>query len=357
LSIFSKSLSSFATILFCSWRGGRGIRTSFNRFIANLGIATVFVANPIVRYGTIKQKRKYLPRLASGEFKGCIAITEPIAGTNTLKISTFAREKGDKYIINGNKIFISGIDVADVMILVTRTIPYEKSPRKTLGLTLFIVDLPNESVKYSPIPKHGVNYSNTCEVVIKDLEVGEDAILGPKDFGWYVLLDVLNPERMGFAIGAVGMSEYAIRKAVEYSKERRVFADPIGSYQALQHPLAEAYTYLQAAKLLIYKAAWLYDTKHPPPKNPKDGNELLNKAREYREVGDYANMGKYVAVEAGIKAVYWAMQVFGGYGYTKEFDIERWWREINLLRIAPITQQMTLNYIAQHILGMPRSYR
>ncbi len=322
-----------------------------------LMITEIFVGLPIARYGTESQKEKYLPKIASGEYEGCMALTEPVAGTNTLNISTIAEKEGDEYIINGSKIFISGIDRAKTMVLVARTTPREKAPRKTLGLSLFLVDLPNKAVSYSKIPKHGINYSNTCEVSINDLRVSEENILGPLDYGWYVLLDILNPERMGFSVGAVGTAELAIKTAVEYSRERRVFQDPIGSYQSLQHPLAEAYAHLQSAKLLTYKAAWLYDVKHKPPEDVKNGDAVMKKAMSYKEVGDTANMAKVVAVENAIKAVYWAMQVFGGYGYARETHVERWWREVNLLRLAPVTQQMALNYIAHHILGMPRSYR
>ncbi len=322
-----------------------------------LMLSEIFVALPITRYGTVEQKELFLPKLATGEYEGCMALTEPEAGTNTMRIRTLAVKEGDEYVINGDKIFISGVDRAKLMVLVVRTTPFEKAERKTHGFTLFLVELPNKSVSYRPIDKHGINYSNTCEVSIRDLRVSEDNVLGPVDYGWYVLLDILNPERIGFAFGAIGTAELAISRAVEYSKGRRVFRDPIGSYQALQHPLAEAYAYLNGAKLLGYKAAWLYDVMHKPPKNVKDGKAIEKKAFEYKEVGDYANMAKAVAVESSIKAIYWAMQVFGGYGYTLDMDVERWWREINLLRLAPVTQQMALNYIASNILGMPKSYR
>ena len=322
-----------------------------------LMITEVFIGLPIVRYGTEEQKEKYLPKIASGEYEGCMALTEPVAGTNTLKINTYAEYNNGEYTIDGNKIFITGVDRAKIMLLVSRTKPYDKVSKRTLGLTLFLVDLPDDSVKYSSIPKHGINYSNTFEVSINNLEVPEENILGPLDYGWYTLLDILNPERMGFAIGAIGTAELAIRKAVEYSRERKVFNDPIGSYQSLQHPVSEAYAALQSSRLMAYKAAWLYDVKHKPPENPRDGEEVMRRVVSYKEVGDVANMAKVVAVENAIKAVYWAMQIFGGYGYAKEFDVERWWREVNLIRIAPVTQQMALNYIAQHILKMPRSYR
>jgi acyl-CoA dehydrogenase len=319
-------------------------------------LTEVFGALPITRYGTEEQKEKYLPKIAKGEMEFCMALTEPDAGTNTLAIRTTAVKDGDEWVINGNKIFISGADRAKGMLLVARTTPPEKAPRRTLGITLFLVDLPSEAVKWNPIPKHAINFSKTCEISISNLRVGEDAILGEKDLGWYLLLDVLNPERMSAAAGAIGGAKLAISKAVEYSKQRKVFADPIGSYQGLQFPLAEAYAALECARLMMYKAAWLYDTKFKS-EDVKDPKKRVEMAAVFREIGDAANMAKAVAVENSLKAVYWAMQTFGGYGYAKEYDVERWWREVNLLRLAPVTQQMALNYIAEHILGMPRSYR
>ncbi len=319
-------------------------------------LTEIFGALPIVRYGTEEQKEKYLPKIAKGGMEFCMALTEPDAGTNTLRIRTFAEKQGDEYVINGSKIFISGIDRAKGMLLVARTIPVDKAPKRTLGITLFLVDLPNKAVKWNPIPKHAINFSKTCEVSINDLRVPENAILGERDLGWYLLLDVLNPERMSAAAGAVGGAKLAISKAVEYSKQRRVFADPIGSYQGLQFPLAEAYAALECARLMMYKAAQLYDTKFAA-EDVKDPKKRVEMAAIFKEIGDAANMAKVVAVENAIKAVYWAMQVFGGYGYAREYDVERWWREVNLLRLAPVTQQMALNYIAEHVLRMPRSYR
>ncbi|HDM60048.1 MAG TPA: acyl-CoA dehydrogenase [Archaeoglobus veneficus] len=319
-------------------------------------LTEIFGALPIARYGSKEQKEKYLPRIAKGEMEFCMALTEPNAGTNTFRIQTFARKEGDEYVINGSKIFISGIDRAKGMLLVARTTPLDQAPKKSFGITLFLVDLPNKAVKWNPIPKHGINFSKTCEVSITDLRVPEDAVLGQKDLGWYLLLDVLNPERMSAAAGAIGIGRLAIKKAVEYSKQRKVFADPIGSYQGLQFPLAEAYAALECARMMMYKAAWLYDTKFKS-EDVLDPAKRVEMATAFKEIGDAANMAKAVAVENAIKAVYWAMQTFGGYGYAKEYDVERWWREVNLLRLAPITQQMALNYIAEHILGMPRSYR
>jgi len=294
----------------------------------------------IIRHGTEKQKEKYLPGIAKGELEFCIGLTEPDAGSNTLNTKTIARKQGDKWIVSGNKTFISGADRAKGMVIVARTMPIEKAPKKTLGLSLFLVDLPHPAVEVNPIPKHGINYSHSCQIGMNELELPEDALMPPQDRGWYSILDTLNTERMSFTAAAIGLARLAISKAVEYSKQRKVFGDvPIGSYQALQFPLAEAYATLEAAKLMNFKAATLYDTE-----------------ADLSDVGAAANMAKAVAVENAIKAVYWSMQIFGGYGYAKEYDVERWWREVNLIRLAPITQEMALNYIGEHVLGMPRSY-
>ncbi len=303
-------------------------------------ITEVFGGISIVRHGTRAQKKKYLPGIASGEIEFCMGLTEPDAGTNTLNTRTKARKTAGGWIINGSKTYISGADRAKGMVLVTRTTPKEKAPKKTFGLTLFLVDLPHPAVNVTTIPKHGINYSHSCNVGLNDLKVTEDALVPPLDGGWDSLLHTLNTERMSFTTAAIGIARLAMSKAVAYSKDRKVFGDtPIGSYQGLQFNLAEAYAGIEGAKLLNFKAASLYD-----------------QGASAAEVGKIVNPAKVLAVESGIKAVYWAMQTFGGYGYAREYDIERWWREINLIRLAPITQQMALAYIGEHILGMPRSY-
>ena len=300
-----------------------------------LCLTSVFGGLSIAKHGNENQKAKYLPKIAKGlEF--CLALTEPDAGTNTLNIKTTATKEGDQYRVDGQKMFISGADRAKGMLLVTRTTPLEKAPKKTLGLSLFLVDLPNPAIEIIPIEKHGINYSKTFEVYINDLKIPAENMLGEPDKGWYLLLDTLNPERMSFSAAACGLGLLAIKKAVEYAKERRVFDAPIGSHQALQFPLADAKAKIEAARLLNYKAAWLFD--------------------KGIECGAEANMAKVAAVEAGTSAVYHAMQTFGGYGYAVEYDVERWWREINLIRLAPVTQQMALAFIGQRVLGLPKSY-
>jgi acyl-CoA dehydrogenase len=300
-----------------------------------LCLTSVFGGLSVLKHGSQLQKENYLPRIAKGmEFS--LALTEPDAGSNSLNIQTAAVESEDEYVINGRKTLISGADRAKGMLLVTRTTPLEKSPKRTLGLSLFLVDLPNSALEVAPIEKHGINYSKTCDVYITDLRIPRENLLGEKDKGWYLVLDTLNPERMSFSAAAGGIGLLAIKKAVEHAKQRKVFGVPIGSYQALQFPLAEAKAKIEAARLLNYKAAWLYDRGQP--------------------CGAEANMAKVVAVEAGIQAVYHAMQTFGGYGYAVDYDVERWWREVNLTRLAPVTHQMALSFIGEHVLGLPKSY-
>lgn len=300
-----------------------------------LCLTSIFGGLSVAKHGNDDQKEKYLRGIAKGmEF--CLALTEPDAGSNTLNIQTMAIEKDGEYVINGRKTFISGADRAKGMLLVTRTTSLPEAPKRTMGLSLFLVDLPNPAVEVAPIEKHGINYSKTCEVYITDLKIPKENMLGEKDKGWYLILDTLNPERMSFSAAAGGIGLLAIKKAVQHAKQRNVFGAPIGSYQALQFPLAEAKAKIESARMLNYRAAWLYDKGQP--------------------CGAEANMAKVAAVEAGFQAVYHAMQTFGGYGYAVEYDVERWWREVNLIRLAPVTHQMALAFIGEHVLGLPKSY-
>jgi acyl-CoA dehydrogenase len=300
-----------------------------------LCLTSVFGGLSLVKHGNESQKDRYLPKIVKGtEF--CLGLTEPDAGTNTLNIQTAAVENGDEFVVNGRKTLISGADRARGMVLITRTTPLEKAPKRTIGLSVFLVDLPNPAIEVTPIEKHGINYSKTCDVYITDLRIPRDNMLGERDRGWYVILDTLNPERVSFAGAAGGIGLLAMKKAIEHAKQRNVFGAPIGSYQALQFPLAEAKAKIEAARLLTYKAAWLYDKGKP--------------------CGAEAAMAKVSAEEAGAQAVYHAMQTFGGYGYAVDYDVERWWREVNLIRLAPVTHQMALAFIGEHVLGLPKSY-
>jgi acyl-CoA dehydrogenase len=305
-----------------------------------LVLTEVFGAMSIIRHGTEEQAQKYLPGIASGDIEFCMGLTEPDAGTNTLNTATRAKKVDGGWIINGNKTWISGADRAKGMMIIARTTPKEQAAKKALGISLFLADMPDPAIMVSSIKKHGINYSHSCDIGINDLKVPEGALMPPLDRGWYSLLDTLNTERMSFTAAAVGIARLAMSKAIDYSKDRKVFGDvPIGSYQALQFNLAEAYAGIEAAKLMNFKASTLYDN-----------------GASVAEVGNVVNPAKVLAVESGIKAVYWAMQVFGGHGYATDNDVERWWREINLIRLAPVTQQMALSYIGEHILGMPKSY-
>ena len=304
-------------------------------------ISGVFGGLSISRHGTEEQRRNYLPGIASGEIEFCMGLTEPDAGSNTLNTKTRAIKVDNGWVINGNKTFITGADRAKAIMIIARTTPIEKAPKKAFGLSLFLADMPTPAIMVTPIAKHGLNYSHSCDVGISDLQVPEDALMPPLDEAWYSLLGTLNTERMTISTGAIGIARLAISKAAEYSKERKVFSGaPIGSYQGLQFPLAEAYANLEAAKVLNFKASTLFD----------NGASIT-------EVGNAANMAKVVAIESGIKAVQWSMQIFGGLGYARDTDVERWWREVNGLRLGPVTQQMALSYIGEHILGMPRSYQ
>jgi acyl-CoA dehydrogenase len=305
-----------------------------------IGYAFGTLGGHIIRsHGTHAQKEKYLPAMVAGKLRAALGLTEPDAGTNTLNIRTFAKKENDRYIINGSKIYISLFEDAQAITLVTKTTKREEAPNESLGISLFLIDLPNDAIQCTPIPKHGMNYYPAYELGIDDLKVPEECLLGEEGKGWIPLLDALNPERILVAAAAVGAGRLAIKKAVEYANERKVFDRPIGAYQGIQFPLASAHAKLECAWLAALNAATRYDQKESSKK-----------------VGDIANMAKYVSVEACIEAAYHAMQTLGGYGYAKEYHIERWWREVQVFRLAPVTQQMTLNYMGEHILGMPRSY-
>jgi len=285
--------------------------------------------------GTEAQKETYLPDIANGERNFSIGITEPEAGTNTLNVATRAEKDGDEYVLNGQKAWITFSDRADNMIIVTRTTPLAEVDRGTDGISLFIVDMDDPGIDVSPIPKHGINYSKSCEVFLEDVRVPEENLLGEEDEGWWALVDMLNPERIGFAAAGTGIGKLAAETAVKYANDREVFGTPIGSHQAVSFPITQAYARMETAALMREKAAWLHD--------------------HGEDCGYETNVANATAVSAGIEAVKQSMQAFGGWGYAKEYDVERWWREINLTRLAPVSQQMAYNHISQQ-LGFPKSY-
>ena len=287
------------------------------------------------QHGTDEQKETYLTDIATGDRNFSIGITEPEAGTNTLNVATHAEKDGDEYVLNGQKAWITFSDRADDMILVTRTTPRGDVDRGTDGITLFVVDMDSAGIDVSPIDKHAMNYSKSCEVFLNDVRVPEDKVLGEREDGWRALVSMLNPERIGFAAAGTGVGKLAAGAAIDYANDREVFGKPIGTHQAVSFPIAKPYARMEAAAQMRRKAEWLYDQGKP--------------------CGYETNVAKATAVEAGIETVKQSMQAFGGWGYATEYDVERWWREINLTRLAPVTQQMAYNHISQEI-GFPRSY-
>jgi len=299
--------------------------------VLTAGMATV----GIHKNGTKEQKETYLPDIANGKRNFSIGITEPEAGTNTLNVATRAEKDGDEYILNGQKAWITFSDRADNLIIVTRTTPREEVDRGIDGISLFIVDMDTPGIDVAPIDKHGINYSKSCEVFLENVRVPEENLLGEEDDGWWALVDMLNPERIAFAAAGTGIGKLAADTAIQYANDREVFDAPIGSHQAISFPITKAYARMENAALMRERASWLYD--------------------QGEECGYETNVAKATAVEAGIEAVKQSMQAFGGWGYAKEYDVERWWREINLTRLAPVTQQMAYNHISQEI-GFPKSY-
>ncbi|MBT3494811.1 MAG: acyl-CoA/acyl-ACP dehydrogenase [Rhodospirillaceae bacterium] len=291
----------------------------------------------IARHGTEEQKRRYLAPACAGKEVWCFAITEPTAGSNSMKITTLAKtaDNGD-FRLSGQKVFITGSDVAHYAMVVARTTPFQDAAKKTDGFTLFIVDLNAPGVTRRPMDMSIVIPERQCELFFDDVVLRQADVIGEVDKGFSILFDTLNPERIILASMLVGLGRYAITQAVEYASERQVFDAPIGSYQGLQHPLAEAKTEIEVATLMTYKAAWAYDSDRP--------------------AAEYSNMAKYYAAEAAIHAVDTAVQCFGGNAYTHEYGIFDLYPFVRMLRTAPLNREMLLNYIGEKVLGLPRSY-
>ena len=330
------------------WGGsGRGIREAaiLLEEIAASGAAmngaspihlSMFGVHPLVRHGSDAMREKYLPDVASGALQVAFGVTEPDAGTDTTAIRTFARREGGRYLVSGRKVWTTKATHCQRVVLLVRTTPRDQVKRRTDGMTLLFAELQRPEVSISPIPKLGRNAVSTCEVVYGDLPVALSDRIGEEGRGFYHLLDGLNAERILVAAEAIGIGRAALRRAVDYANEREVFGRAIGRNQGIAFPLAEASTRLEAAALMVAKAAWLLDHDHP--------------------CGKEANMAKWLAAEAGFNAADAALQTHGGYGYAREYHVERYWREARLMKLAPITQEMILNYVAEHVLGLPRSY-
>jgi acyl-CoA dehydrogenase len=297
---------------------------------------SIFGMNPVVKHGSEDMKRRYLPRVADGSLHVSFGVTEPDAGTDTTNISTRATKVAGGYLIRGRKVWNTKAHIAEKCMLLARTTPLADAAKRTDGMTLFLADLQVPEVTITPIPKVGRNAVASCEVVFDDLFVDADDVIGTVGRGFHHLLDGLNPERILLAAEALGIGRAAMRKAVTYGNERVVFGRPIGQNQGIAFPLADAHMRLRAAELMIRRASELYDAGQP--------------------CGEEANSAKYLAAEAAYDAADRAMQTHGGMGYATEYDVERYWRESRLVRIAPISQEMILNYVAEHVLGLPRSY-
>lgn len=297
---------------------------------------SVFGMNPVVKHGSPELCERYLPRVARGELHVAFGVTEPDAGTDTTAITTRAVRDGDQYVVRGRKIWTSKALESEKVLLLVRTTPLEECARRTDGMTLLLADLRRPEVDIRPIPKTGRNAVASCEVRYDDLMVDVSDRVGDEGAGFRYLLDGLNPERILIAAEALGVGRVALDRAVAYAKDRVVFGRPIGSNQGIAFPLAEAYARLRAAELVIRDASWRYDNN--------------------MECGEQANLAKYLAADAGFQAADQAMQTLGGMGYALEYDIERYWREVRVMRIAPISQEMIMNYISEHVLGLPRSY-
>jgi acyl-CoA dehydrogenase len=305
--------------------------------VAQLFMMTpVFGALTILRHGSEAQRAHYLPKLATGEMDFSMALTEPDAGSDTLASKTFARKQGDQYVISGQKVWISGVERAGGMLLIARTTPLEASPKRTFGLSLFLVDPRAPGVTFQPLEKVGTHCVSASTVYLDDLVVPSSSLIGEEGRGWQYLVDTLNSERVVTTAGCIATAELALKLAVDYAKNRVVFGQAIGKHQGLQFPLARLKAEVEMARLMNYKAAWLFD-QHLP-------------------CATEANMAKLIAAEAAFSACDQAMQTMGGYGFSTEYHVERLWRDVRLFRLAPVSQEMILNYIAQHVLGLPRSY-
>lgn len=296
----------------------------------------IFGLNPVVVFGSDEQKRRMLPPLIKGKEKACFGVTEPNTGLNTLKLKTKAVRKGDRYVVHGQKVWISTAQVADKILLLARTQEPNEVSKPTLGLSLFYTDLDRKTVEIREIEKMGRKAVDSNQLFIDGLEIPVENRIGEEGRGFEYILHGMNPERILVGAEAVGVGRAALRRAAAYAKERIVFDRPIGMNQGVQHPLAESWMELEAANLMTFKAATLYDQGKP--------------------CGAESNSAKYLAGEAGFKACQTAVLTHGGFGYAKEYHVERLFRESMLFRIAPISMQMVKSFIGEKVLGLPKSY-
>lgn len=296
----------------------------------------VFGLHPVVVHGSAEQKARWLPPIISGQNKACFGVTEPNTGLNTLKLKTMAVRKGDRYVVNGQKVWISTAQVADKIMLLARTTPIEKVKAPGQGLSLFYTNLDRSKIEVREIEKLGRKSVDSNQLFIDGLEIPVEDRIGEEGRGFEYILHGLNPERILLAAEATGLGRAALRRAARYAGERIVFDRPIGKNQGIQHPLAERWVDLEAGTLLYQRAAWLYDND--------------------KSCGAEANAAKFFCAEAGFRACETAVLTHGGMGYAKEYHVERYFREAMLPRIAPISPQLILSFIAEKVLGLPKSY-
>jgi acyl-CoA dehydrogenase len=300
--------------------------------------AQMYIMGTLLRHGNVAQKEKYLPKIASGELRmQAFGVTEPTTGSDTTKLKTRAEKKGDRYVVNGQKVWTSRALHSDLMLLLARTTPVDQVKRRTEGLSVFVVDMKTslgKGLEIRPI-KAMINHNST-EVFMDNMEVPTENLIGEEGQGFRYILDGMNAERILVGTECLGDGRWLLDKGVAYAKERQVFGRPIGQNQGVQFPLAQAYAELEAADMMCRRAAALFQAG--------------------RECGADANMAKHLAAEATWKAADATFQTFGGFAFAREYDIERKWRESRLYRTAPISSNMVLAYVAQHVLGMPRSY-
>ena len=311
---------------------------SLNGAIAGECHAQMYTMGSLLRHGSEEQKQTYLPKIANGELRlQSFGVTEPESGTDTTSLKTFAKKEGDNYIINGSKIWISRVEHSDLMILLARTKPKEECAKKTDGLSTFIVNL-QESLG------NGLRLENmdslvnrhSCRLYFENLKVPTNQLLGTEGQGFKAILDGMNAERILIGAGCIGDAKYFIKKATDYAKQRVVFDRPIGANQGIQFPLAKIYAKTEASSLMVEKAANLFD--------------------QGKKCGPEANMAKLLAAEASWEAADTAMQTHGGYAFSKDYHIERKFRDTRIYQVAPISTNLILSYIAEHVLGLPRSF-
>ncbi|MEL0230684.1 MAG: acyl-CoA dehydrogenase family protein [Deltaproteobacteria bacterium] len=300
--------------------------------------AQMYIMGTLLRHGSEEQKKKYLPGIASGELRlQAFGVTEPGSGTDTTSIRTFAKREGDEYVVNGQKVWTSRAEHSDLMLLLARTTPKDEVTKRTDGLSVFLVDLRkslNHGVTIRPISTM-INHATT-EVFIDDLRIPAEQRIGEEGKGFRYILDGMNAERILIGAECIGDSRWFIQKASEYAKDRKVFQRPIGQNQGIQFPIAKAYAQSEAADLMVRKAASLFDSGKP--------------------CGKEANMAKLLAADASWEAADVCLQTHGGFGFAEEYDIERKFRETRLYRIAPVSTNLILSYLAEHVLGLPRSF-